>query len=426
MPISSSRITTPITNVETRGRLRTSAAALIAAALVAAIPAISQPTGDDAASAAVRRAEAELRAEPNNATLHLLLAFRRHAVGDVAGAKAALRETLRRGDGFLPNTDEFLPGLRADAEYRGILSAFEARLPRTANAPVAHRFADRTLLPEGVAWDAASGRTFVGSARGVVVSVDPAGREAVFGEAARDPLLGLIVHRGLGWLCAVSSNAFVDDGQAEKRNQLNCLDLETGALKRRYQLPEAGGINDVQIDAEGHTAYLSDSDQGTIWRLSLDDGALDRLIPENSLRDVNGLALTADGRGIHAAWRYGIAYVDLKTGKLKKRIDAKLRDHVSIIDGLYRVGNDLAGIQSITTPGRVVRITLSRGGKRAVAVRTLQSHHHPDFDQPTTGAVMGNRLRVLATTQISRLNPDRTIREPETLKQPALIDVPLD
>jgi hypothetical protein len=56
----------------------------------------------------------------------------------------------------------------------------------------------------------------------------------------------------------------------------------------------------------------------------------------------------------------------------------------------------------------------------------LQSHHHPDFDQPTTGAVMGNRLRVLATTQISRLNPDRTIRELETLKQPALIDVPLD
>jgi hypothetical protein len=420
MPISSSRITARITRADARRRVARVVAALI---LATAAPAVSQHTGDDPA---VQRAEAELRAEPRNATLNLLLAFRRHAAGDLTGAKASLRQVLRLGDGFMPNSEEFLPRLRGDAEYQAILAAFEARLPRTAQAPVAHRFADRTLLPEGVAWDAGSGRTFIGSARGSVVSVDPSGREAMFGEAARDPLLGLTVHRGLGWLCAVSSNAFLEDGQSDKRNQLNCLDLETGVLKRRYMLPEAGGINDVQIDADGRTAYLSDSDQGTIWRLSLDDGALDRLIPEASLRDINGLAMTADRRGIHAAWRYGIAYVELNTGTLRKRIDTRLRDHVSIVDGLYRVGNDLVGVQSITTPGRVIRIKLSRDGKRALAVRTLQSHHHPDFDQPTTGAVVGNRLRVLATTQISRLSPDRSIREPETLKPPTLIDVPLD
>ena len=55
----------------------------------------------------------------------------------------------------------------------------------------------------------------------------------------------------------------------------------------------------------------------------------------------------------------------------------------------------------------------------------LQSHHHPLFDEPTTGGIAGEKLVVIANSHVGSYRPDGTIERPEALSPPSLLAVPL-
>jgi hypothetical protein len=55
----------------------------------------------------------------------------------------------------------------------------------------------------------------------------------------------------------------------------------------------------------------------------------------------------------------------------------------------------------------------------------LQSHHHPAFDEPTTGALVGDVLLVIANSHVGRYQPDGSLREPQLVRPPELVAVPL-
>ena len=55
----------------------------------------------------------------------------------------------------------------------------------------------------------------------------------------------------------------------------------------------------------------------------------------------------------------------------------------------------------------------------------LQSHHHPDFDEPTTGAIANNALHVIGNSCVSHYQPDGTLKNAGNLKGAAIIAVPL-
>ena len=84
------------------------------------------------------------------------------------------------------------------------------------------------------------------------------------------------------------------------------------------------------------------------------------------------------------------------------------------IDGLYWHEGDLVGVQNSTNPGRVIRLRLADGGRRIDGLTVLQSHHHPDFVEPTTGAIADGALHVLANTYVGVL-PAR--RQPARRRQ---------
>ena len=95
------------------------------------------------------------------------------------------------------------------------------------------------------------------------------------------------------------------------------------------------------------------------------------------------------------------------------------------IDGLYWFAGDLIGIQNVTNPGRVVRIALADEGKRLAGLRVLQSHHHPEFREPTTGTISNGKLYVIANSYVGHFQPDGTLKDAEQLKGTAIIAVPL-
>jgi len=94
-------------------------------------------------------------------------------------------------------------------------------------------------------------------------------------------------------------------------------------------------------------------------------------------------------------------------------------------DGLYWYNGDLVGIQNVTNPGRVIRIALADQGTRISGVTTLQSHHHPEFSEPTTGAIAGNIFYLLANSYVGHFQPDGSLKSPEQLKPTAIVAVPL-
>lgn len=119
----------------------------------------------------------------------------------------------------------------------------------------------------------------------------------------------------------------------------------------------------------------------------------------------------------------GIGRVDPSTG------EPRLRQPDTVvtggIDGLYWYEGDLLGMQNSTNPGCVVRIALTDKGNRIARLTVLQSHHHPDFDEPTTGAIASGALPVIANSYVGRYRPDGTITNAAQLKGTAILAVPL-
>ena len=95
------------------------------------------------------------------------------------------------------------------------------------------------------------------------------------------------------------------------------------------------------------------------------------------------------------------------------------------IDGLYWHDGDLLGIQNTPNPGRVIRIALADKGTRVAGLTVLQSHHHPEFDEPTTGAIAHGALNVIGNSYVGSYQPEGTILDAGELKGTAIVAVPL-
>jgi hypothetical protein len=85
----------------------------------------------------------------------------------------------------------------------------------------------------------------------------------------------------------------------------------------------------------------------------------------------------------------------------------------------------LFGVQNVTNPGRVIRIELADKGTKIEGVTVLQSHHHPDFVEPTTGTIAKGALHVLGNTYVRQYRPDGTLQDEGELKGTAIVAVPL-
>jgi len=170
--------------------------------------------------------------------------------------------------------------------------------------------------------------------------------------------------------------------------------------------------------------YASDSASGAVFRLDVKAGVLTAFVPPGGAPGANGVAVKEDGRALYVAHSTGVFCVDTVSAKVT-RLTPTERETIAAIDGLYLWQGDLIGIQNVTNPGRVIRIRLVSDGVEVKSVETLQSHHQPAFDEPTTGAIAGDSFYALGTTQVARFNAKGEIEAPETLKTPKVVRVPL-
>jgi len=378
-----------------------------------------------AARASLERIRALRAQRPGDGLLAYYQAITHVALGEREAAIAELKSLVGRRLGIVPTPGTGLDAIWNDAEFQSIRERLAADEPRTADAPESFRLADPRLVPEGIAWDAARKRFLVGSiARRKIVAIDQRGRTRDFSGAddGLDTVLGLTVDARRRLLYAVSTNGFEDSARIARRNAVVVYDLGRGRRVARHEVAEAQQLNDVAVAADG-TLYVTDSAAGSIWRMRPGEKKPALFGAAGAARGANGIAVAPDGT-VYVTLSTGIGRVDPKDGSL-----VRLAQPDSVvsggIDGLYWHEGDLVGVQNSTNPGRVIRLRLGDGGRRIDGLVVLQSHHHPAFVEPTTGAIADGAIHVLANTYVGAYQPDGSLRDAARLKPTVVLAVPL-
>ena len=385
----------------------------------------AEPTSDakSVVRARLERIESVRKKRPNDGVLIFYEAITRIELGDRDAAFARLRSLKGRKLGLVPVRDAGFEAAWSDPEFQKIRDNLAQGEPRTPDAPVAFRLTDPKLVPEGIAYDPKQDRFLIGSvAQKKIVSATRKGEVKDFSklEDNLDCVLGLFVDAVHEQLYAVSTNGFLDEAQKQRRNTVIYYDLKKGLLVNRYDAPDANQLNDLTVAPDG-TIYATDSASGTLFRKRAAEETLTPFGPKSALPGANGITLGADGSP-YVAISTGIARIDLSTGA-----PTRLPQPDTVVtggcDGLYWHKGDLIGIQNVTNPGRVIRIVLADRRTRISGVTVLQSYHHPEFTEPTTGAIAGNVFYVLANSYVGHFQPNGSIKNPDQLKPTAIVAV---
>lgn len=398
---------------------------LLAVLLLAfAIPGFSQQDVE-AARRTVAVIEAALKQRPGDATLWFFLARYQAQAGDRRACIAALEKVAELGDGFLPPRDGF-EKVWDDPEFKAVRAKLEAKLPRLDYAPTAFELEDRTLIPEGIAYDIPSHSLFMGSiAQRKVLRLSEQGNVSVFAAGSDlDAILGVAVDSPRRILYAVSTSALTTEADKRRRNAVVAFDIDTRRFLQRYDVPSATQLNDVTV-APGGRVFASDSGSGAVYEIAVKGpGPSREVLPPGQVRGSNGIAASPDAKRLYIAHSTGLAVLDVGTGTLT-RLANDTRETLAAIDGLYEWQGQYIGVQNVTTPGRVILITVSKDGNTVTRVQTLLSHHHNALDEPTTGALSDRGFYLLAATGVSHFNRQGQIERPDTAPNPTVLRLPL-
>jgi hypothetical protein len=167
--------------------------------------------------------------------------------------------------------------------------------------------------------------------------------------------------------------------------------------------------------------FATDSASGAVFEISVKGpGPTRAIVAAGQLPGSNGLAASPDGKRLYVAHSTRIAVVDLQTGAVKP-LENRTRETVAAIDGLYQWRGELIGVQNVTTPGRVIRMTLSSDGDAITGVKTVLSHHHAMLNEPTTAAPTDHGLFLLAATGVGHYNRQGLVEHPETVPKPTVL-----
>jgi len=202
-------------------------------------------------------------------------------------------------------------------------------------------------------------------------------------------------------------------------------DLDSGELKRRYDLPADGrkhSLGDLAIGRDGRI-FATDSLAGELYALDPESGKFQALTAPGALSSPQGV--TADSRGLYVAdYGQGLFRYDFRERTLK-RLDVAEDICVYGIDGLYRFNDDLIAVQNGIRPHRVVRFALDRGGRRVRHAAVLAAAQK-DFDQPTLGVLVGRTFHFVANSQWTRFGADQRLPPAEQLRGPVVLNVSIE
>lgn len=321
---------------------------------------------------------------------NLACGYARTGRGDEA--LAVLRGLVAARVDFGMADDEDLAAIRDRPAFERLVATL-AENTRPVDASEHHFTVDQLgLIPEGIAFDANTGRFFFGSMRsGDVYVFDEQGQLSRFATVRHDGKLaaiGLAVDAPRGLLWAVGASFDLVEGfdpDAPVRSGVFGFDLETGELRERFTAGKPiNGFNDVAVAPSGDI-YLSGDALSVVRAGSETIATVDTSL---QIFGSNGIAIRPDGKRLFVtSYPVGIAAVDPDTGDALW-LDAPEGVTLYGIDGLYWHQGDLVGVQNGVRPWRLVRLQLNEDQTAVTRVRLIEFAN--EDITPTTGAIVGD------------------------------------
>lgn len=357
------------------------------------------------------------------------LAIARAGQGDNDGAFHALDRLAGMGLYFDIRKQAVLKGLQGEPRFTAVERRFAANLEQVGKAEPAFRLAEKDFIPEGIAFDPASGDFFVSSVhlRKIVRVHD--GRASTFADrrSGLGSVFGMHVDARHGVLWATSAAMPQmqgnDDGKA-KGTALFRFDLHNGAMLSRYRLQDGRdhAFNDLEVAPDG-TVYVADSNGG-VYVLKPGTARLEPLVVDGPVRSAQGLALSQDGRRLYVAdYASGLFALDLESRKLA-RVAAPSDVCVYGIDGLRAHGRDLVATQNGIRPARIVSFRLDDDGQAIRSANVLDAND-PLVPEPTLFTIAGNAVYVVANSQWSRFDENGRLPSDGSLQAPRVAKLAL-
>jgi sugar lactone lactonase YvrE len=390
----------------------------VAVLVLGAGPALAQ--APDAQRARIARYET-MYAQTRDPGVLWVLAEAYARVGEKAKAVEALEGVADARQDFLPDASVAFEPLRGDPGFEAVRARMLRELTQVRRGRTALEIQWPGLVPEGVAYDPATRRTFIGDGNSQqVYAVDRDGRARSFSGPLQAPPLGMKVDAARGRLWVATANTFWD--VKEKRSEVLALDLKTGAVLQRATHPEAQSFNDMALTPNGDL-YVTDTLGGAVFRLGSGAREMERVTPAGAVNGPNGIAATDDGRSLFVAQGANLRRIDLADRSVTTIARPQGATLIGI-DGLYWSKGGLIAVQNVGMRGRVLRLGLNAARDAVERVEVLEAGG-PVLDTPTTAAVVGDRAYVLANAQLDRLKSPGVLDKPELLKPIVILELPV-
>jgi len=277
-------------------------------------------------------------------------------------------------------------------------------------------------MPEALAFDAKTGRLFAGTVHDGYVLVrtgtpvdepeeasDTSGSDSGFSVfASPDTVTGLKAvidvlvdeQRGHLWVATGSTSQYRAARAADfGRTSLIKLDLESGEKLGEYRVLPDGKphLLGAMTQAADGTIYATDSLSPVIYRLEPGSDRPEVFAGNPMFTSLRGLALSADEKRLYFAdYDLGIFFfeTDSRRGSVLRGPETL---NLGGIDGLYSWQGSLVAIQNGISPNRILRLDLDESGTSVESIAPL-SVALPEFDTPTFGTMVDNRLVYLAAS----------------------------
>jgi len=346
---------------------------------------------------------------PGHPILRVHIARAQTLLGQPDDAIGTLRRLARTGAYVELAADTVLIGLHGSDAYATVERLMDLNSKPTGASRVAIEGGDPLLIPEGITYDPRNDVFFLSSISDrKVVKADRHGDFSDFTTPSDDFYGGLgmqvdVRRRHLWVVTSMWPGVGGYSDEVEGFSAISCFDLDSGKRLRHINLADPNDkhtLNDCALDASGRL-YVTDTTTGALYLLGTDTDALETIIPDGVLSGGNGLALD-ESRGLLyvSRWSLDVVVVDLETREVHSLMQP---EYVSLVgvDGLYLHESGLIAVQNHRTMNRIARFRLSKDGRRVTLCEVLAGRQ-PNFEEPTTGVVVGDTFYFIGNSQIER------------------------
>lgn len=272
---------------------------------------------------------------------------------------------------------------------------------------------ENDLVPEGIATDPRNGFIYISSiAKKKIVVFENNGSQKDFISTGQDGFLeglGMKVDTSRNLLWAIS----VQTLPGNYISHVHGFNLANGKTKYHYSLQDTTPLmfNDIDIDRNGDL-YITDTHSGGIYFIDTKTGMVDLFLRTKQIQYPNGIALGKNNQIYLATYGTGLLRIDIPTKKVFPLIGYKDTIITHGLDGIVFSDNTLMGVYNYSIRKNsfdipvVIKYHLDETGS-IIIKETILAKGGPEFAEPTTLALSGNEILVLANTHLGIYNANQ-------------------